>query len=1515
MKNEVATNQFTGGLMLDANPLTTPNTVLTQCLNGTLLTFNGNENILQNDMGNARVETAMLPEGYIPLGTCSHGGFIYIVSYNPFKNLAQVGSFPSPERNIDTTELNNAAQTLTDKDFYIEGDSLLGYHPLKPLIRKVFDEVKLNPGDKFIVFAKDLFGEHLSDFGITNNKIDSVPRLWKLRIASIQDNKTTELENLKWYNTGVEKEQGKQNPEDIGEGNYYVKRIESDLSERQEGTVDIDEYRSLVNGAYSVFSSKKSGKISLLISPEYPETFSATWSAYASAEDEKNSEIKIDGTTIPAKTFSIFINSSWNNNGRDVNPEGIFVRFKNPKGLMRFTNSFRKEGDYYVKQIRFDLSRNQSADETKYRQIILASTEGDEIRYTAKETSDGYLPLRERIKKESWYPILEKDIKEKKTFLNNKYIHRIFNNSFPSTEQAQSLYYVSIDWKYNPDTSEWEGDKTDAETSNVTTIYELTEDYYKGKIYDDHLNNYFNTDVPYLLSGITIPENITLGDPDYVMEVEVFPYTEAGYFPHLKKTLKIDLSSLNKEQVKINSYKYWVTEDTETINWSLDAYTELTKPISKVWLEFYDNNGLVATQVLDGLNSYNGDFSTSIDLGRSSLYNGIKNTDIDGNLIRHPGLPIDILNQSPNEVLATLNEIFKYNLTIEQLKETAWETKTPEQMIERILEEYYNLGYLYKSKNGELIGEVKNTENVIIHKYVLLNDSGIIHPNGLYGIKFKYKVRPLSTFGQEESEEKLFAKRWLWTCPIFNEKYDSTDDFDQLPAELTLDFNTYYGSTGSYEAKQKNVFLGHDTEETKITDYSKQLGANIQVIDSKDGKDNIESKTVVSLTNNYNTFRLLSEKLENIKVTCYFDDQQLSSFTKSIPQPQIIQEEIAGNAEALLKTEEEIPEGDINTNLENIDSLENKNNQCSLYLNGEDDTTVLNEISILTGQPLNKPITYRAQWVPQDGIVTNEFTFKAIHYSKYYRTGENQQHVQMHVCRTPVLSEQDLHLYNLQQVDNKVLFNKYVYMIVESEGAGKHYYHYLNSNYVQYDSNSKKFILSNDSVSKNKGGGNAITLKKMYTDSASNVSEICNEHNLFLPVLTGGSSDGRSSYRSMKVKLVQAYNSLIDYVRNGEYRIATDDTEIKEWSNKKTLKLDTKNTGGFLGVVADDKFICDFGHPVSSSENRSVSSRPNINGIPYYGSTFTFWAKLVLGILTQLYYRTDETVPKDLYVFDNYTYYEPHNSDFIADIIYNIKNTSSEVNEMIGLGSYNLDIEDTAPRYSDYLEEISTTMNPTGEISTNNANVNFVLRETTKHCPLQLQFNYIQPDTYKIDFNNTCIVQSLNHRVNNNLVSNCEKGVMYTVNEDNEFFPLNDKSEFTPVEYIKEYSPETGGIVQVEETTTERGSFSYLPKEADSLILKYNDTKWEARSLYKFTLPELSNSLFKIEDNILKVNYRAQGLENMLLETYVMTGKGNSGAECNIYDVTSFKFFEFVSEENNLQKNYIRDWQIGTVWT
>lgn len=94
MKQE-ATNTFGDGMIMDLNPLTTPNNVLTSALNATMITYNGNEFVLQNDMGNGRVETAYLPSGYVPVGIKEYGGIIYVASYNPLTNKGQIGSFPS----------------------------------------------------------------------------------------------------------------------------------------------------------------------------------------------------------------------------------------------------------------------------------------------------------------------------------------------------------------------------------------------------------------------------------------------------------------------------------------------------------------------------------------------------------------------------------------------------------------------------------------------------------------------------------------------------------------------------------------------------------------------------------------------------------------------------------------------------------------------------------------------------------------------------------------------------------------------------------------------------------------------------------------------------------------------------------------------------------------------------------------------------------------------------------------------------------------------------------------------------------------------------------------------------------------------------------------------------------------------------------------------------------------------------------------------------------------------------
>ena len=87
---QTAVNEFRDGLNLDLHPLVTPNTVLTDNLNGTFITYNGNEFCLQNDRGNKFV--GKLPPGYTPIGIKEHNGVLYIVSVNG--NKTEIGTYP-----------------------------------------------------------------------------------------------------------------------------------------------------------------------------------------------------------------------------------------------------------------------------------------------------------------------------------------------------------------------------------------------------------------------------------------------------------------------------------------------------------------------------------------------------------------------------------------------------------------------------------------------------------------------------------------------------------------------------------------------------------------------------------------------------------------------------------------------------------------------------------------------------------------------------------------------------------------------------------------------------------------------------------------------------------------------------------------------------------------------------------------------------------------------------------------------------------------------------------------------------------------------------------------------------------------------------------------------------------------------------------------------------------------------------------------------------------------------------
>lgn len=116
MQKETA-NTWSQGLISDLNPLATPNEVMTDCINGTITTFNGNEFSLQTDSGNVKLDKIKLEKGFIPLGMKEYGGVMYITSYNPVTKECEIGSFPSTKTIYDNITENDKPHYSTDDEF------------------------------------------------------------------------------------------------------------------------------------------------------------------------------------------------------------------------------------------------------------------------------------------------------------------------------------------------------------------------------------------------------------------------------------------------------------------------------------------------------------------------------------------------------------------------------------------------------------------------------------------------------------------------------------------------------------------------------------------------------------------------------------------------------------------------------------------------------------------------------------------------------------------------------------------------------------------------------------------------------------------------------------------------------------------------------------------------------------------------------------------------------------------------------------------------------------------------------------------------------------------------------------------------------------------------------------------------------------------------------------------------------------------------------------------------------
>ena len=230
-------NTFDQGLNKDLNPIVTPNNVLTDCLNGAFITFNGDELTLQNDSGNTKIPVSWdrrmlidykegdsynkniivkledgslyrsltdenikpilnedgelnkgywelfdpnvkLSKGFYPIGIREYGGVLYIVSANKETNKVEFGSYPAPM--YAKHALYNAKETIKI------------INPTEDLYKsRVLNDVFFKSGGYILFDSK-------GDVDITNLSTPTETKIYKARLLHKLNNGIFDLTKDVW---------------------------------------------------------------------------------------------------------------------------------------------------------------------------------------------------------------------------------------------------------------------------------------------------------------------------------------------------------------------------------------------------------------------------------------------------------------------------------------------------------------------------------------------------------------------------------------------------------------------------------------------------------------------------------------------------------------------------------------------------------------------------------------------------------------------------------------------------------------------------------------------------------------------------------------------------------------------------------------------------------------------------------------------------------------------------------------------------------------------------------------------------------------------------------------------------------------------------------------------------------------------------------------------------------------------------------------------------------------------
>lgn len=680
-ERKITTNTFGEGLIMDFAPDNTPNTSLSNALNATLLTYNGNEMSLQNDMGNGRVESAYLPEGYIPVGVCEFGDIIYIASYNPLINKSQIGCFPSPERNISNKEISDLNTTFSSDELAKEGTIV------NSNIKKIiFGNKNIGPGDKFIISwgqAGINNIDRISNFGNSDMTLKENenywPKLVKVHIVSIEDSgKITYLDNdVHWYdNEGEIKNNNEDTNPKHREGKFIISQetfLQDDGATKD--LHNLDEYRHALQCQYSVFQQKVSGKLGILLELESINNFNCGHKIfrrkYKIKEGEKEKEEEV---------FDIYFSASWDTDNYNINPSGIIITKSTLKNMSLVTSEGSGDNiNYLLVPKNKERKRDRMIEFTRLYKLEEPGNTYEEFKNNSYYTKvKNYLSFHvpgsieyEDIPElstdlsslKTGSTILAPSKKSSKTLTNNtnnpnieKPLSIIYNYR-PLIKNLLRAYVVKDDCKVPMTiTKEYEETKEDKKIKKsitlgayycnpekindngqyVTTINGIEIPLSPEGIPDDVVVNTFKR--PVLVKVATVKKNEldkNNKDADYYINYTVCPCMPYGVLDHLAISNTIDFNKNQDGSVNLDTWKYYVNADSITLNYGLttNLKEDENEVVEKVVMEFYDNQGLSASYEIKNQDTFDAKFTEYIELDKESSNYKILNTRIPENSI------------------------------------------------------------------------------------------------------------------------------------------------------------------------------------------------------------------------------------------------------------------------------------------------------------------------------------------------------------------------------------------------------------------------------------------------------------------------------------------------------------------------------------------------------------------------------------------------------------------------------------------------------------------------------------------------------------------------------------------------------------------------------------------------------------------------------------------------------------------------------------------------------------------